>query len=127
MRRLFLALVLFLGLGPNAPAAADFADGLAALARGEHAAAVAAWRPLAEGGEAEAQARLGFLYEKGRGVARDLGEAVKWYHAAVSQGHATAQYSLGRMHGLGHGVARDEVAALAWYRKAARQDQPKAR
>lgn len=125
MRRLFLALVL--GLALATPAAADVADGLAALARGDHAAAAAAWRPLAEAGEAEAQARLGFLYEKGRGVARDLGEAVRWYRAAAHQGHATAQYSLGRLHELGHGVARDAAAALAWYRKAALQGHAKAR
>jgi TPR repeat protein len=125
MRRLFLPLAL--GLALAMPAAADLADGIAAMERGDHAAAAAAWRPLAEAGQAEAQARLGFLYEKGRGVAQDPGRAARWYRAAAEQGHATGQYSLGRLYELGHGVARDAALALAWYREAARQGHAKGR
>jgi len=125
MRRHILALILTSSLA--APAAADLAEGLAAMARGDPAAAAAAWRPLAEAGQAEAQARLGFLYEKGRGVARDPGQAARWYRAAAEQGHAGGQYGLGRLYELGHGVRRDAAQALAWYRAAARQGHAKGR
>lgn len=125
MRRHFLALILVASLA--LPAKADLADGLAAMARGDHAAAAAAWRPLAEAGEPEAQARLGFLYEKGRGVAQDAGQAARWYRAAAEQGHLGGQYSLGRLYELGHGVTRDAAQALHWYRAAARQGHAKGR
>ena len=45
----------------------------------------------AERGDAHAQALLGEMYEKGRGVRQDYAEAVKWFRQAAEQGHAVAQ------------------------------------
>ena len=45
----------------------------------------AAWyRQGAEAGDAGAAILLGDCYEQGRGVAKDLGEARRWYEQAAS-------------------------------------------
>jgi len=71
--------------------------GTDAWSRGEYAAAVAIWRPLAEKGDADAQFNLAQAYRFGRGVAINLGAAQAWYERAASKGHVMAQYILGRM------------------------------
>jgi TPR repeat protein len=80
------------------PAAAGFDEGDAAYRRGDYAAAVREWRPLAEQGNARAQAALGFLYESGMGVPKSDSEAAKWYLRAAEQGEINAQYNLGNMY-----------------------------
>ena len=37
-------------------------------------------------GSSTAQSNLGWLYEQGRGVAKDYAEARKWYRMAAEQG-----------------------------------------
>jgi TPR repeat protein len=65
---------------------------------------------------------LGRCYDKGEGVARDKGEAVKWYRKAAEQNYAKAQNNLGNCYYDGKGVAKDYAEALRWYRKAAEQN-----
>ena len=48
-------------------------------------------RMAAEKGEA--QLNLGLLYDIGKGVPEDDGEAVKWYRKAAEQGDPWAQYN----------------------------------
>ncbi len=95
-------------------AALDLQKGLEAVQRGDYAAALREWRPLAEQGDAMAQYNLGLVYAKGQGVAQDYGEAVKWYRKAAEQGNAMAQSALGFMYGTGKGVAQDYVQAHVW-------------
>ena len=83
-------------------------------------------RPLAEQGDAEVQFRLGFMYAKGQGVARDYSQAVEWFRKAAEQGVAVAQYNLGIMYHGGEGVAQDDVQAVKWWRKAAEQGDAEA-
>jgi hypothetical protein len=73
-----------------------------------------ACRRAAERGEAEAQARLAAMCYLGKGVPRDVAEAVKWFRLASAQGDATAQGCLGTMYALGDGVPQDRVQAYAW-------------
>ena len=49
-------------------------------------AAVAIWRPLAEGGDADAQFNLGQAYRLGRGVPLDLAAAKIWFERAAQTG-----------------------------------------
>ncbi len=53
------------------------------------------WQLAAKQGETLAQFGLGAMYERGQGVPRDYGEAVKWWRLAAEQGEALAQSSLG--------------------------------
>jgi len=111
-----LALALF-----GIAAARPLEHGEAAYLRGDYATAMSLWRPLAERGNAVAQARLGWMYEKGEGVPQDYAQAAAWYLKAAEQGNAVAQSDLGVMYEYGEGVPQDYAQAAAWYRKAAEQ------
>uniref|UniRef100_UPI00046DFDD6 tetratricopeptide repeat protein n=1 Tax=Neisseria polysaccharea TaxID=489 RepID=UPI00046DFDD6 len=74
---------------------------------------------------AQAQALLGLMYSKGRGVCQDYVEAVKWYRQAAEQGLAQAQNSLGVMYETGRGVRQDLALAQEWYGKACQNGHQK--
>jgi TPR repeat protein len=76
----------------------------------------------AEAGDADSQVELGLRYELGKGVAKDQGEAVKWYRKAAEQNYARAQYDLGLCYLDGKGVPKNQVEAVKWFRKAAEQN-----
>ena len=97
-----------------APTAPQFDQGVAAYGRADYATAYRLWRPLAERGNATAQAGLGYMYENGRGVAQDYAAASSWYRKAADQGYAEAQLNLGLMYANGQGVAQDYVQAHKW-------------
>ena len=78
-------------------------------------------RELAEQGDAEAQAYLGFRYSIGSDVPRNVAEAVRWYRLAAEQGNEYAQINLGYMYATAEGVPQDYAVALHWYRLAADQ------
>jgi TPR repeat protein len=80
------------------------------------------WRQLAEEGYAFAQVNLGMSYAVGQaGVAKDYGEAVRWFRKAAAQNNPLGQLYLGNMYLGGLGVAKSPVEALRWYRMAATQ------
>ena len=82
---------------------------------------VGALTALAEAGNADAQNRLGNMYDEGLGVVKNQAAALRWYRASAEQGYVKAQYNLGRAFALGSGVAQSDVAAFDWFRKAAQQ------
>src|ERR1700690_3881233 len=105
-----------------APAVAGpLEDTVAAYGRGDYATALRLGRPLAEQGDASAQAILGLMYALGRGVPQDFATALMWYRKAADKGLASAQSDLASMYDQGFGVKQDYAAAMAWYRKAADQ------
>ena len=75
----------------------------------------------AKQGDASAQASLGYMYSKGKGVKQDYTQAVYWYRKAAEQGNVYGQYNLGIMYYNGTGVTRDYTQAVYWYRKSAEQ------
>jgi hypothetical protein len=75
--------------------------------------------PLAAAGDARAQSLLGLIYYRGRGVAQDHNQALKWFLSAAEQGDIAAQFYLGVMFSEGDGVQQDYSAAVKWYRLAA--------
>ena len=114
-------LALFL-LTATSAFAADFDKGLRAYDKGDYKTALQEWRPLAEQGNAYAQGMLGFMYNNGKGVAKDDGQAVAWLRKAAEQGIASAQFNLGVAYANGEGVAEDDVQAYAWINLAAAQE-----
>jgi hypothetical protein len=68
-----------------------------------------------------AQSNLGVLYEKGRGVRQDYGEALRWWQLAAAQDHPDAQHNLAYMYANGLGVPKDDVEAIRYWRLAAGQ------
>lgn len=65
-------------------------SGFQSYAAGNKAAAFAAWRDVAARGNAEAQLRVGLLYETGEGVGQDMIEAYRWLKLASDQGQPQA-------------------------------------
>lgn len=61
---------------------------------GEFGKAVKNFKFAADQGYADAQTCLGYCYQNGQGVPKDLEEAVRLYRLAADQGHADAQRSL---------------------------------
>ena len=79
---------------------------------------------LAERGDAQAQTRLGFMFETGQGVPQNYTEAAYWYRRAAEQGDPNAQYLLGNSFNLGKGVPIDWVQAYIWFNLSASRTRP---
>jgi len=94
--------------------AGDFGSGLSAYNRGDYVTAFRDWYPLAENGDAAAQAGVGFLFHKGLGVTQDNVEAASWFEKAADKGQAEAQLLLGTLYFFGEGVQQSYVMAFAW-------------
>ncbi len=107
-------LLLTLALAGSVLAAADFAAGVAAYEKGDYAAALKQWQPLADEGNATAQFNIGLLYYDGRGVPQNYSDAAQWFKRAAEQGYAKAQLNLGALYGVGKGVKRDYQQAYKW-------------
>jgi TPR repeat protein len=101
------------GLG-SAAAAPTLRQGVTAMAREDYAAAVAIFSPLAQNGDPEAQAYMGYLYSVGRGVPQDYTQAAIWYRRAADQGHPGALYELGLLYDKGQGVPVNVIQAEKW-------------
>jgi TPR repeat protein len=118
MRILFIVIVFTVLAAPAG--AQDFKTGLAAYDRGDFAAALKEWRPLAERGDARAQYNLGVVLFNGQGVAHDPVKAVEWYRAAADQGYGPAQANLSFMYEPGQGLLQNYLEAYTWSTLAAR-------
>ena len=110
---------LIAGLLISSPAWAGFNEALAAWKRGDYAAALKEFKPLAAKGNTSAQYNLGVIYANGRGVPRNDKEAVKWYRLAAGNGNVEAQYALGLMYGHGRGVPQDFTKAVRLWKPIA--------
>lgn len=118
--KLALLAVFLAGCGDSAQRdVASYQEGVDAYARGNYAAALEKFRPLAEQDNAQAQFSLGVMYHQGQGVAQDDKEAVAWWNKAAERGHVEAQGNLGMRYARGQGVAQDWVQADKWFTIAA--------
>jgi TPR repeat protein len=75
----------------------------------------------AENGSAEAQMKLGMIYQLGLEVSKDEKRAVEWYRLAADQGVNKAQLIMGLMYAKGQGVPQDNREAMIWYRLATKR------
>jgi len=104
-----------------------FGSGPVLPVRGGYDAATRALFTQAARGNPRAQARLGFMYEYGRGVPQNYVTAVRWYQAAAEQGDASGQYFLGMMFEKGHGVPQSDTLAYMWLNLATSHAEPRVR
>jgi len=102
---------------------AGLKEGYEALSRKDYVTAANEYRPLAERGDAEAQYRIGRMYEFGNGYPQDKAQGIAWIRKAAAQGHADAEQELGVIYATGDGAKQDNVQAVAWFRKAAEQGE----
>jgi TPR repeat protein len=120
MRTLLLALTIALSAQPAG--AKTVRAGIEAWQKGDAAAAVAIWRPLADKGDADAAFNLGQAYRLGKGVPIDLAQAQSWLERAARKGHLDAGATLGLL--LFQNGNR--VTAMRWLRAAAEAGEPRA-
>ncbi len=66
-------------------------------------------------GLAPAQYRLGTLYERGKGVARDLEAALGWYERSASLGNVKAMHNAAVLSASSDGRAPDYARAYKWF------------
>lgn len=77
-------------------------------------------RPEMNTAVGEAAVMLGNIHRRGFGpIARNLGEARKWYERAYDVGHVAAAKTIGDLYLTGAGMPRDARQAASWYRKGA--------
>ena len=97
-----------------------------ALAEGRAEESVAILKAGAESGDLRAQTRLAWSYEAGRGIARDLALAAKWFLMAAQGGDGEAMYALAVMHGTGAGQVKDAAQSEQWLQRSAAAGYPEA-
>lgn len=86
--------------------------------RADLRSALNVWLPAAEAGDAEAQANVGEIYERGIGGTPNFEAAALWYRKAADQGLSRALFNLGTLYEQGFGVEQDRLTALNLYRQA---------
>jgi len=111
---------IILGFGAI-PAAAGTAN------RDDYVAQARRIIPLAQRGDAHAQAMLGFMYANGRGVPQSYDVAVDWYLKSADQGDPSGQHLLGLMYDKGFGVTQNVIMAYKWLNLAAAHAPPQNR
>lgn len=103
-------------------ALADGTAGLKAYEAGDYATALQEFMPLAEAGQASAQAAIGQMYLDGHGVPQDPAQAAIWLEKSANGGNARARGQIGALYATGTGVTQDEMKASYWLLKAANQN-----
>src|SRR5262249_11919780 len=109
--------------GAKAPPGTDAWN--AAVARyqgGDHAGAAKLVLEAAQAGHPTAIYEMGYFYENGDGVPKNLGEALRWYRTGAERGDAASEAALGQFYENGQGVPDDWVEAAKWYMKSAQQN-----
>ena len=104
------------------PALADVKTGVDAWTRGDFAAAIREWQPLADRGDADAQFNLAQAYKLGRGVRQDLVKSEELFGKAAAQGHIQASDN----YGLLLFQRGQRAQALPFIRAAADRGDPRA-
>lgn len=77
--------------------------------------AYALYKRAADAGYSGALNHLGYLYEKGYGVDKDLTKAFKYYMLAARKGNKYGLYNVGRMYEYGLGVNQNYEKSFEYY------------
>jgi hypothetical protein len=96
------------------PAKAGLDEGLAALQAGEYLTALEELLPLADAGNARAQAEVGMIYHYGLTSAKNFAKADNYYRRAAHQENPDGMIGLSVMNALGQGVAVNMTEAYKW-------------
>lgn len=100
----------------NRPSAVlkEYERGYSAWQRGDYATAGPIMQRLADLGHVDAEFNLGVAYQLGRGLPRDLEQAIYWYRRAAIAGNVDARYNLGLLYLGGDGMPTHLVQAYGW-------------
>lgn len=121
LRLVALCMMLLTGVASAAP----LDDAVRQYESGQYDAAAKSLGPLAEGGNAVAQEKLGVMYFYGRGVTEDEERALQWARRSADQGNLDAMYFIGNMYVFGDKLPKTvqdpDQEAARWYFEAARR------
>lgn len=84
-----------------------------------YVSALKKFRLLADKGHAQSQLKVGYMYQKGWGVKKDISKAVFWYRKAANQGNRVALNNLGWAYLFGKSVQKDYKRAFDLFTKSA--------
>jgi TPR repeat protein len=110
----------------QAATADELTDALIRYAMHDYPRAVEMLTPLADRGDAVAQTKLGLIYTRGEGVARDDVAALGWLTRAAEQDQSEAQFELGVMYRDGLGTPANGALAMHWFERATERGVPHA-
>ncbi|CAN4276821.1 Sel1-like repeat [Methylophilaceae bacterium] len=110
----YILLIIVISLFSKMCLAGTIEDAKEALNNKQYSKAFKLYKQEALKGNAEAQHKIGNMYNNGDGRSRDQSEAIKWYKLAADQGYVEAQSSLGFAL-----YNKDFNEALVWFKKAA--------
>ena len=79
MKKIMTALRIAMLLITSSAYADKFDDGMVAYGKGDYKKVLTLLKPSALQGNAQAQVKLGFMYETGQGELQDYVESVRWY------------------------------------------------
>jgi uncharacterized protein len=107
-----------------------FEEGRAAYERQEYAKAIEILRPLAAGGNSDAQNIVGRMYSLGQGVTKDESEAMKWITMSAGNGNLEAQETLAAVAIMEFYEKRLDVGnkeeKIQWIMSSAKRGNPEA-
>ena len=132
----FTALVLTATLGVTvfgAPSWAYMAEkdkldkAAADIQAGKYKEGANEFKTLADGGCPFAQCIMGDMYLNGRGVPKNIHQAINYFMKSAKQGYPGAEEHLGEIYQFGEeGIRKDPKLAANWYRRAAYHGNSKA-
>jgi uncharacterized protein len=120
MKKLFLCILLVL-LGKQV-FAQDYNKCRNAYLADDYETALKECKLQADQGDANAQVKLGFMYNFGNGVPQNYAKAVMWLRLSAEQNNENGQAMLGLKYMRGEGVIKDHDEAIKWLRLSANQD-----
>jgi uncharacterized protein len=86
-----------------------------------NAQALTAIRAAAHEGDPAAEDDLGGMYNMGKGLPHDPGQAFKWFHKSAEQGDPESAFNVSVCYFNANGVPRDVPKAIQWLRKSAEE------
>ena len=103
-----------------------FTKGIKAQQDGDYARALDYFRKGEQIGDATSINSLGYHYQYGLGVTKNLSTAFRYYQKAANTGNKYGQFNVGLFYLNGYFVEKNEAKALAFYKRSADQGFPMA-
>jgi hypothetical protein len=94
-------------------------DSLFAAASKGDKAALAELKSRANQNDSKAQWWLGWMYEEGKWLPKDMPQALTWYTKAADNGYAKAATYLGVLYGVGDAVPKNDLLSWTWWERSA--------
>jgi TPR repeat protein len=104
-----------------APGAELWNQATARYQSGDHAGAARLILQAAQAGNPTATYEMGYLYENGDGVQKNMAEAARWYAKGASMGECRSEAAIGSFYEAGNQVPDNWITAAQWYQKSAAQ------